>query len=265
MTRIQDLKQLEPKILIYSHAGGGKSAFVETLGARLQIIDLDPGAHVALSLNDQWRSRRLECDVIRIRDVDPSKAQAWEAVKQTVIRITNEVNLGTYPYQFLCVDSLTSLGELALRNVLGNSGNANNPQPSIQQWGIAINEVKNLLVYLRALKIPVILTAHCQTTLADSDNKMGIAIFGKDLPNYIPRFFDEIWYVHVRPKPTAANQPQQYTFTIQTQPSASIMARSRLGVPNEFDITAGFEAALTAGGYKFLPYPQPQETPTTNS
>jgi hypothetical protein len=264
MTLIQDLKQLEPKILLYSHAGGGKSAFMETLGRRLQIIDLDPGAHVGLSIYDQWRDRRLSCDVVRIRDADPSRAVAWEAVKKTVQNITNQVNAGTYPYQFLAVDSLTSMGELALRSVLGNSGNANNPQPNIQQWGIAINEIKNLLIYLRALKIPVILSAHCQTTLADSDNKMGIAIFGRDLPNYIPRFFDEIWYMHCRAVPTPQNQPQKYTFTLQTQPSASIMARSRLGVPNEFDCSAGFDAALTAGNYHLLPYPETQPT-TTNT
>lgn len=265
MTKIADFEPLPPKVLLYSPAGGGKSTLVMTAGEKLQLIDLDPGATVALSIHDKFRKERLNVDVVRIRDADPSKAVAWEAYKKYIQQVTNQVNAGTFPYKLLCIDSLTTMAEMALRSVLHNSGNANNCLPSIQQWGIAINEVKNAIIFLRALKIPVVLTAHCQSTVADNDNKMGIAIYGRDLPNYIPRYFDEIWYVHVRAQPTAQNQPQQYAFTLQTTPSAGIMARSRSGVPNEINCDKGFDAIIQSGTYRYPEDPKPKETPSTQT
>lgn len=237
-----------PKILLYGDVGTGKTALALTAGERAQVIDLDDGLMTGVTLQDQFTAERKKVDAYSYVEPEPQKkAVVFHQVKQKIIGIANDCVRKVYPYDLLIVDSLSALAESAVAQIMTNSGKFGQA-PEIQHWGLAFLEIKSVMSVIRSMPIPVILIAHEQTKSIgkgmDKDEKLQIAVAGKNLPSEIARYFDEIWYMRV------ADGPQNKKLRrIQTVADEKRLARSRFNVPDMTDVSCGMWELLKKCGY----------------
>ncbi len=224
--KVSELQSKPPKILLYGPAGRGKTALFLTLGERAQLVDLDDNLEVGLGLHDNLREERLKVDVKQYVDSNPRKSSVLRKAKAKIIDIVNDCNKGNYPFDILGLDSLTSLAAAAQDHVMGNS-NRFGENPQIQEWGLILNEIENVIKLLRCLPIPVVVIAHETTFVSDDISQVQIAIPGQKLPGKVTRMFSEIWYMRIK----SIGQQKSQIF-IQTAPTTAITCRSGRGLAN---------------------------------
>jgi len=239
MMKLSDIPKKKPKILIYGKAGVGKTAFTLTLGEQLQTLDLDDGVNTGQSLQDEFKSERLKVDIVQCLEESPVKSVGFGKAKAQLMKVANSCNKGDYAFKWLGIDSYTGLADAAVRFVLSNSGVLGKGPPKIQHWGLAFNELEGFLAILRSLPIGVVMVCHEQTTYIDEVAHIEIATPGQKLQAKIPRFFDEVWYMKM--KHMSQNKTAR---VLQTQPTPSILARSRSCLENETDTSVGFVEIL---------------------
>ncbi len=258
--KLSEMKPKKRKILIYGKAGVGKTALLMTLGERLQMLDLDDGVYTGVKLEDEWKSERMKVDILQCLETKHDKATAFAAAKDALIKIANKCNAspcqqatppgtklidmpklpdtGAYDYDYLGIDTYTGLADAAVRYVLSNSGILGKA-PKIQHWGLAFIELEGFLTILRSLPLTVFLICHEQTSIVDEETKVELATPGQKLQAKIPRYFDEIWYMKVMHK--AQNKRAR---VLQTQPTPSILARTRSSLEDGLDTCIGMKAIL---------------------
>ena len=244
MPTIADLQPIVPKILLWGRPGTGKTPFVASYGAGLQLIDCDRGLLSSRTLQDMWTSNRQKVDVISCLEEDPSKALAFAKLKSTVMDIYNQCVKKTYPFSVLCIDSFTTVADFALRYIQGNSASFGKPitQP---QWGLAISELDNIFIWLKAMPIPVCVIFHQREGTDINDHVTEeLAIYGKNLPAKIISYFDEVLRIKMR---IVNGKAQPY---IQTQPEAYTIIRSRGQLKDSQLCDIGFRALLEQLGWK---------------
>ena len=230
--KMHELQKLPPKVLIYSPAGRGKTALMLTLVARCQVLDLDGNLDVGLGLQDNLRDERLAVDIKQFpEDQYPKKAVAFARFKKYVYGLTEDCAKSKYPFDVVGLDSLTALSQASQNYVMGNGGRLGE-NPQIQEWGLLLTEIENMIVALRSLPIPVVYLAH-EMILTDPDDKTVtyIAIPGQKLPGRVTRMFSEIYYMRVRSRGGGKHQ-----IYLQTHPSAAVSSRSGRGLPDEYHI-----------------------------
>lgn len=249
--KITDLESLGriPKVLLYGPAGSGKTAFAGTGGEHVRFYDFDNGVQTCLRLKDQWYDTRRKVDVKQFLEPDPGRAVAWTQGKSKILDDLREAAKKTpgTPSIF-AFDSYTSLAESAVRATM-QGYNRLGQAPQIQEWGHAFIEIENFLAQIRASTIAIVLIAHHQMKEIDDVTHIEIATPGAKLPNKIPAYFDEVWYAKVKNLSGG-----KLGFTIQTVKSGNVMARSRGGVPDGFDMNKGLLQAFKEGGYLLPPY-----------
>lgn len=250
--KLNELPAIPPKVLLYGTYGTGKSALTMTLGQRLEMLDLNNGLRTGLTLKDAHTTARQSIEVTQFIDKDP-RMTLYGNLKMKVLDISNRCTARTYPYQAVGIDCLTDLSSMALRYVMGNSGKRDQfdgksgaPAPEIQHWGAMFNEITSLLLIIKSLPIAVVLIAHDQRDQIDGVPFTEIGISGKNMPNQVASYFDEVWYTRARP---AAGGRMAYT--VQTLASATITARTRFNVPDGTDQSIGMIEILRKAGYEF--------------
>jgi len=247
MTKISDIdfSKIPPKVILYGPPGCGKTGLLLTLGSRLQVLDTDNGLRTAFGMQDKWRPQRLAVDAVQFLEEEPEKrALAFRQIKEYIYGLPKKIKLGDFPYEFIGIDSFTTFAKSAISFVMGNSGKLGQA-PEIQHWGLAFIEVNNVLSVLRALPIGVILCVHEMINTVNKEEKVTLAIPGKNLPGEVASYFDEVWYMRKR-----AIGQNKFRHIIQTTSDEAIMARSRSEVPNETDISCGLLEIFTKLGYK---------------
>lgn len=255
-------KPKAPHILLYGEVGCGKTALALTLGQRAQLLDIDDGFMTGASLKDKHHAARIGVDVVQFPEPQPHlKATQFASVKRHVINSANALAGKRYPFSALIIDSLSSLAESAVAMVMANSSRIQET-PEIQHWGMAFSEIKNVLAVVRAMDIVVVLIAHEQVkSIGEGKTKrdtIEIAVQGKNLPSQICRYFDEIWYLDTRP---AGGGKLKYT--IKTLGDGTVPARSRLGLPDQTEVTdLDLWSLLAKYGYPTPPLAATPATPT---
>ena len=196
------------------------------------MLDLDDGLETGMTLKDDYSASRMNVDVIACLEDDPDKGVAWLKAQKTVRVILKMCSEERYPFQGLCIDSFSALASACMRWVQGNSGRIGE-NPTQPEWGLMIVAIKSIMVLLRALPIPVILTAH--EYRLEQDDGMGsiteIAIPGRKLPTDVTGAFDEVWRYRI--EGGGVNRK----FRIQTQATSSILARSRFNLKDGLDVS----------------------------
>lgn len=235
-----------PRILFFGPPGSGKTAATLTFGADLELIDLDKGLRSGLSIKDNWTETRGKVEIFPCREANAQKPEAFLKAKNKLMDVCNQVASKTYKYKVLALDSLTELGEAALRYVRANSGTlTNGKNTTLQEWGLAINEVQQCLNMLKTVPIPVVVITHELNETEESGAKRTrMWVIGAKLPDQLGAYFDEIWYAR-----TVPGGGGSVSYTIQTLPTSAVVCRSRMGVPNGTSLSKGLPAILKEVGY----------------
>lgn len=247
--KVSELVNRAPKILLVGDVGTGKTALTLTLGEALQVIDIDNGLATGNNLIDKFTSERKKVDVKQFLEPDPTKsATVFPAVKAYIYSLPGAIKRGEYQFKVLAIDSLSSLAEAAIQATMANSSRIGST-PEIQHWGMAFNDIKNVLGVIRSLPIPVILIAHEQVksvgTGTQKKDTLEIAIQGKNLPSQICRYYGEIWYMETR---EIAGGKQKYI--LKTVSDSIFPARSRACLENNIDTSIGMWGLLKKIGYE---------------
>jgi hypothetical protein len=266
-----------PRILLYGKAGSGKSALSYTLGGHAQCFDFERGWESGRTLQDQFTSVRREVDIagpvdkkgmpIGYVDLDTTKPSAFLTFKSDIIKVADQITKGTYPYKALIIDSLTTLAEAAMRNILHNQGQKwagvdistiTKGFIQIQHWGFLFTDILNVLSIIRSFPIVVVMLAHTKVSeeisTVNIDGKLQatrreiieLGISGKDMPDKVPSYFEEFWYMKTRS--SGGNTIQR---VIQTMNDSLIQARTRLNLPNDLDTSIGLPEILKKAGFEF--------------
>ena len=245
MPTLKDIKVIHPKILLYGIAGTGKTALALTLGSKLQIMDFDNGLMTGKTLKDEHYDTRMSVNAIQFLEPDPNKGTAFLKAKNHLYKVAEACAKGKYSFKSICVDSLTSLVDSAMRMVQGNSSHIGK-NPQLQEYGLAFNEVENFLTILKSLPILVVVTAHQHNFEIDNKTMVQIALPGRKLPGKICGWFDEVWRM------TIQNLPKdEIAFRIQTNGTASTLARSRFNIPDKQNAKVGLPVILKEAGYEY--------------
>jgi len=246
--KLHELQPKPPKILLYGDLGTGKTALALTLGEGTLVLDMDDGLLTGKNLNDGFTKQRQNVEVKQFFEDNPQKtATAFSRLKAYVVGLANDFSAKKIFYRAIVVDSLSSLAEAAVAQVMSNSGRVGGT-PEIQHWGIAFSEIKQVIGIIRTLPVPVVLIAHEQTksigTGVNKEDKLEIAVSGKNMASQIARYFDEIWYMRARPSGGGKNR-----YVIQTTGDGKIPCRSRACLPNDLDTTVGMWEIIKQCGY----------------
>ena len=240
--QLNKIKRKAPKSITFGPLGTGKTLFWQTGGECVHIVDCDDGSQSGLYWKDKWSAERELVDVKRFVEPDPDVVSGFIRVRTHLLDIARKVKSGTWPYPVVVIDSLTSLVEMAVRQTMYNSGRLVNGKIDtvrIQDWGNAFVEVTNLLCHAKSMDVAVVLIAHQTIIEEGASKKITIACRGKNLPNEIPRLFDEVWY-HRKEDLSGG----KLKIKIITKPTEMLDIRSRANLPAEFSVGVGAEVVL---------------------
>lgn len=198
------------RILLIGDSGTGKTHFLGTMPKPF-IADFDRGLST-LSGKD-------------VQALMYSPTNGWPEFRKEV----QEWRQGAkYGCETFCLDSMTTAADAALTWVLVKNGRSGQ-QPTVQDWGEAIREVKALMGYLTTLPCHVAVTAHAQVVKDEllGDVQYLPLLYGKDLPHRLGIWFDEVYMTTVTSEVKNGAKANRYRLQVKPDTRMKIL-KSRM-------------------------------------
>jgi len=186
------------KLLLVGDSGSGKTSALASLanaGKKLRILDYDDGLDILSEYLTPEAVPRVS--YITLRD-SLGQANAFRRGAQLLSAWRDgEENFGSVKEwgddTVLVIDSLTLMGEAALKSALVFNNKKPTEQPTQPEWGTAARDVQNILQYITGdeVKCNVVVTSHIQYM----EGELGIAkayptSVGSKLSTKIGRYFN---------------------------------------------------------------------------
>jgi archaellum biogenesis ATPase FlaH len=244
----KDRLNYPPMIIVYGPAGCGKTALVSQ-AANGYAYDFDNGMRTAATLVDQYTEQRQRLSIICDDKqnnplIDGAKITAWKNFKDDLTSVQLACQRKTFKYNAIIIDSHTVMCDCIRRYVIDLAGNPTRLEQ--QHWGIMRKELDNVMVMLRGLNLPIIMTAHPSMLNDETTDKHLLPLtITKNAAATFPAYFDEVWYMRCTPK---AQGKVEYTITGKTFGIA--YARTRSTIQNVNVDEKGLVGLLDMMGYK---------------
>ena len=155
------------KLLLVGDSGSGKTSALASLanaGKKLRILDFDDGLDILSEYLTPEAVSRVS--YVTLRD-SLGQANAFRRGAQLLATWKDgEENFGSVKEwgddTVLVIDSLTLMGEAALRGALVFNNKKPTEQPTQPEWGTAARDVQNILQYITGdeVKCNVVVTSH---------------------------------------------------------------------------------------------------------
>jgi len=134
-------------------------------------------------------------------------------------------------YKSIMVDSLSTLQQCMMKSVQEeNAKRTENYQ--IQEYMIYFSRLRSLIIDLINYPVHLLFTAHQQILENKLTGDISIlpSIYGKDMPDEFPMFFDEVYHSEVK---AHRNLPSEYF--LRTQPTNLLVCGGRIDKNNVLD------------------------------
>lgn len=162
------------KVLIYGPPGVGKTS----LGATLP----QPSLHLLSERHGDMSVKRVQPGA----HILPIKSY------EHLIRVVDGLAYDKHPYVSTCMDSLTDMQQMALRDMKGGKIGA---KVTLQEWGFLIEKTKDLARRFRDLDMHVCVIT-LNTEIQDEQNRIihAPALAGKKLPKELAAYFNLVGF-----------------------------------------------------------------------
>jgi len=194
------------KLLLVGDSGSGKTASLASLanvGYKLRILDFDDG----LAILPEFLKEEAIDNVSYVTLKDPiGRADAfrkgaslisnWKDGKEDFGPVTKWTS-----EHVLVIDSLTLMGEAALRGALVFNNKKPTDQASQPEWGTAARDVQHIVQYITGSEVPcnVVVTTHMQYMEGDMGvSKAYPTSVGSKLSTKIGRYFNCVCRIDTR-------------------------------------------------------------------
>lgn len=203
------------RILIIGDSGTGKTHFLGTMPKPF-VADFDRGLST------------LRGQPVKALAFSPDAG--WPDFKAEVLKWRQGAQYGCETF---CLDSLTMAADAALTAVMKKNNRANG-NPTVQDWGEAIREVKDVMGYLTTLPCHVVVTAHAQIVKDETlgDIQFLPLIYGKDLPHRLGIWFDEVYMTTVASELQGGTKVNKYKLQVKPDTRMKIL-KSRMNTHGE--------------------------------
>lgn len=204
-------------VLVYGEGGSGKTWFASTFPKPLFLATEDGLVGLALS--------GKEIDYVRI--------EKFIELKEFV----NELHTNTAyqkQYKTIVLDSLTALTPFVVDYVLSITGK---PKPTIQDWGMVVDELRKLIINLTSLKYlyNIVVTAR---TEVDKDENTGVILAGPDTVGKFTREVDANFDVFLYSDCSVTNNKANwlvYSKKYMVYPAKDRLGRFNITEPNDYN------------------------------
>lgn len=213
MPNTRDLKISKIKILVWGKPKSGKTFFFRTFPKPAKAYMFDPNGILSL----------------RGEDIEYEEYNGPSGYRQFRIDIEKDIRAGTY--KSIMIDSLSTLQQCMMKSVQEeNVKRTENYQ--IQEYMIYFSRLRSLLIDLINYPVHLLFTAHQQALENKLTGDVSIlpSIYGKEMPDEFPMFFDEVYHTEIKPH---RNEPSEYF--LRTQPTNLIVAGGRIDKDNVLD------------------------------
>lgn len=246
MPSLETLQQKSHRTaVIYGPSGGGKTSLAATIPGRTKYFDFDQKLASALGLlKSKYPEQisKIDFEEYPLKDTGPLK-RPFQVFSADLNKFAEQIS----NYDNAVFDSLTTMAYMLLEDeMIQRPGNAARDQmggvkiPNIKDYQVAIGYMKYLLARIISLPVNVIFIAH---NMQDKDESTGIitntlAIYGKDLPNWIPKTFEEVYYMRTKIDP----KTKKLSRWIQTAEVNRHIARSQIfDIPIDICVDNGWK------------------------
>ena len=228
----KDIKtdNMKLKVLVYGGSGTGKTFFCGTF-PKPYFFDFDGGMLTLQGRNVEYDTYKDENPTGR-----PTAFANFEA------KLTEMYSRGweNFPYETVVLDSMTTMQEAAMRYIK-HTNRTMSKMPTLQEWGMLIDKLQEVLYKVTSLRTHVVVTAHEQVIQDDLTSEIMVLplITGKKLPDRLPLWFDEVYHSRVE-----RGKERQPVYQMMTVAERKYKAKSRLRCFEQLETSLSFDRMM---------------------
>ena len=243
MEKLSNLaKNPKRSFLFYGDSGVGKTVLATSFPGPVRVFDFDCKLSSAADFYSDKKELLGAIDFTQYPQPKKGEKRIFTKFAEDLNKLAEEGS----KYRTIVFDSLTALCEMVMEEeMILRPGKADRDSmagvevANIKDYQVVITYIKHLLKKLLSLECEyLIITAHVVTEKDENTGilKSNLQVFGKDLPNWIPKMFEEVYFMYSK---LEAGKPQRF---VQTQADLKHVARSQMKkMPPSLNVTAGFK------------------------
>jgi len=213
-------------LILYGDLGSGKTHVLRTARRPVLIHSFDPGGSKTLRLDPGFQKGEIISDTRFEKEIakTPTAYSLWEKEFDRLRKTDFFESIGTY-----VIDSATTWADALMNEILKKNGRAAGT-PQQMDWMVQMNTIRDAMKAMVSLPCDCILTAHIDYAKDEGSGRLlGQPMFTGKLKTKIPILFDEIYVAQ------AKDTPKGTEYSLLTQATSMLIARSRLGTGGTFN------------------------------